>query len=230
MNNLVYTITNHGFQFKSQLFKQHRNNFQWNNAESQGHVHCGELLQGLIHNVMEFHAHDSLALNHHPKNADGFLFIINQLSTSGYVQLMTESNLMVDYAPRNVEVYAIAADKLFSFTYAPATTGKRIEFFVKTDVLWSTFSPSLIQMLRHKPFLPFSELLNETLYQEVCRQLDSLFSHNTIGAHTNIIFSLLSILKNFNDFADKTTLLNPLFPYKATVNAERQYGSYKNIA
>ena len=230
MTNLAYTLTNNGFQFKSLLYKQHMNNFQWNNASSKGHVHCGELLPGLNYNVMEFHSHESLALNYHPKNADGFLFIINQLNTSGYVQLMTESNLMVDYSPRNVEVYAIPADKLFSFTYAPATTGKRIEFFVKTEVLWTMFSTSLVQLLKRKPFLPFSELLNDTLYHEMCRQLDSLFGQHTTGVHTNIIFSLLSILENFNDFAEKTTLLNPMFPYKIAVNADRQYGAYKNIA
>jgi hypothetical protein len=206
------------------------NNFQWNNQETKGRAYCGELLPGFSYSVLEFHAHDSLALNYHPKNGDGLLFIINQLSSSGYVQLMTESNLMVDYSPRNVEIYIIPADKLFSFTYAPATTGKRIEFFVKTEILCSTLSAALIQMLKRKPFLPFSELLNEALYDELCRQLDSLFSHHTDGVHTSIVFSLLSILKNLDDFADKTTLLNSLFPYKITVNAEGHYSPYKNIA
>lgn len=230
MNNLAYTIANDQFQFKSLVSKQFMNKFQWSNDETKGRAYCSELAPGVSYNVLEFHAHSSLALNYHPRDADGFLFIINHLSSLGYVQLMTESNLMVDYTPRNVEIYTIPADKLFSFTYAPATTGRRIEFFVKTTALTSTLSPAMIQVLRHKPFLPFSELLNDVLYNELCKQLESMFGQNPEKVHAGIIYSLLSVLKNFNDFADKTTLLNPLFPYKTATNIDPCYNSQKKIA
>jgi hypothetical protein len=230
MNNLTYTITNEGFQFKSLLYKQYRNKFEWSNEETKGQVNCGELLPGFYYNLIDFHAHDSLALNYHPKDVDGFLFIINRLSTSGYVQLMTESNLMVDYSPRNIEIYTIPADKLFSFTYAPATTGKRIEFFVKTEALKNGLSPTLLQVLKHKPFLPFSELLNDTLYNELCNQLDSLFGDSINKVHLNIVLSLLSILNDFNEFVEKTTLLNTGFPYKTALNLERHFSHYKRTA
>jgi hypothetical protein len=230
MNNLAYTITNNEFQYKTLMCKQYINKFQWNNEETQGHIHCGSLLPNFSYSVLEFHAYDSLALNYHPKDADGFLFIINRLTSSNYVQLMTESNMMVDYSPRDVELYIIPANKLFSFTFAPGTMGKRTEFFVSTDALRSILSPALIQMLQRKPFLPFSELLNELLYEELCRQADIFFRHNPETINTGVIFSLLSILKNFNDFAEKTIISNPLFPYRTLINSERHYETYRKIA
>jgi hypothetical protein len=230
MNNLAYTIANDEFQFKSLLYKQYINKFQWSNEETKGRVHCGAVLPNFSYNVLEFHAYDSLALNYHPKDAEGFLFIINHLTSSNYVQLMTESNLMVDYSPRNVEIYLIPADKLFSFTFSPATSGKRTEFFLKSEALRSVLSPALIQFLQRKPFLPFSELVNDKLYGELCRQSELLYNHDPENIHTDIIFSLLSILKSLNDFAGKTTLANPLFPYTAVLNNERHYGPYKKIA
>jgi hypothetical protein len=230
MNNLTYTISNDRFQFKTLMSKQFMSRFQWSNEETKGRAYCSELVPGVSYNVLEFQAQSSLALNYHPKDADGLLFIINHLSSPGYVQLMTESNLMVDYTPRNVEIYIIPADKLFSFTYAAATTGKRIEFFVKTPVLTSALSPALVQLLKHKPFLPFSELLNDVLYNEFCRQFDCVFREDQENIHSGIIYSLLSVLKNFNEFADKTTLLNPLFPYKMTLNGDNNYRTHKKIA
>ena len=230
MNNLAYTILNDEFQFKSLLSKQYINKFQWSNEETSGRVYCSSLLPAFSYNVLEFKTDASLALNYHPKAADGFLFVINHLDSSNYIQLMTESNLMADYSPRNVELYILPADKLFSFTFAPGTTGKKTEFFVKTDTLRSILSPALIQLLRHKSFLPFSELLNDALYGELCRQSDILFSCDPGTIHAGELFSLLSILKNFNDFADKTTPASPIFPFKAVMNAENHGSPYKKTA
>lgn len=229
MNNLAFTISGDGFQFKTLMCKQYVNRFEWNNEETRGRIFCSSVLPQYSYSTLEFQAFDSLALNYHPKDADGFIFIINRLASSSYVQLMTEKNLLVDYSPRELEVYIIPANRLFSFTYAPQTIGSNVQFFVSKEALKKAVSPALIKMLDKRPFFPLSELLNETLYQELCEQGDIFFNYSE-NMNPGVMMSLISVLKNFNDFAEKTTGTNQLYPYHNMIKTERPYEMYRQIA
>ncbi|MGC4036829.1 MAG: hypothetical protein QM764_12795 [Chitinophagaceae bacterium] len=230
MNNFDYTIANNEFQYDMLLSRQRTNKLLWNNEKSDGCIHKSSLLTDYCYSVVEFQTKETLTFNYFPTNANGFVFIINRVTSSKYVQLMMEDKTVIDHFPKKVELYILPANKSFSFTFAPGTVCKTTLLFITNDVLKDYITPSCEKILQNKPFLPFSGIISDNLYSEVCKQSDLFYQHNTPMINTNIIFSLLATLKNFNKLIVKSLSLNASLSHYAVMNSERYAEPRRNAA
>jgi hypothetical protein len=198
MQDLSYTICSNYF-FHTSLSKEQRlNGMKWDKPASKGRIMSGILSPASSYSITEFITEKEFSVNYQSGASQGYLIVVNQLENAAFLQVKTQDRLETDYSPREIEMIVLPANKDLTVTYAPKTTGKRLEIFIEENQLDIIFSSDFAKLIRDEDTLYLSNKMSGECYEKLETISRLLFTETFAIADKMIASRIVSMLATFN--------------------------------
>jgi hypothetical protein len=202
MKDISYTINGNYFVHKSLTREQRLNGMRWDIPQSKGRIMSGLLCPGPAYCLTEFMARKEFSIHYTSDNARGWLLIIHHLSDAGYIQIKSPDRFETDYAPRDVEMLVVPANKNLLVTYAPHTFGQRLEIYIEESKGKEWLSAGFIGLAGQASSVYFSARLSDSCFEKL-EQLSKTFFKETFHSADKVVAERIRILlEELNELAE----------------------------